>query len=81
MMQNWLAGLLLMQSWAARSAAGDLAHPQQWCPYIVGLTVQCWQQRLSAWLHTMTRSCPSTLLPRRTSKPDGVSWLDALDTA
>ena len=43
---------------------------------LVALTAHRWQQRLSAWLPTKL----STLLLRRT-KPDGVSWLDALDAA
>ena len=44
---------------------------------LVALTPHRGQQRLSGWLHTQQLS---SLLLRRT-KPDGVSWLDALDAA
>ena len=50
-------------------------HTQEATALIVS-TVRRWEQRISAWLHTKL----SSLLLRRT-KPDGVSWLDALDTA
>ena len=40
------------------------------------LVVRRWEQRISAWLHTRLSS-----LLLRCTKPDGVSWIDALDTA
>ena len=69
--------------WQLAGMAVDSGHirpPASWhtpdASALIASTVRRWEQRISAWLHTKL----SSLLLRRT-KPDGVSWLDALDTA
>ena len=75
--QAWLLQLLAGRAVDSERVRPPAAwHTPSGGALVALLTSHRWQQRLSAWLHTKL----STLLLRRT-KPDGVSWLDALDAA